>query len=111
VIYTLDEWLDVILPYPTLSKISAQPELVNDVIKTKVPDIIHGLVVTGTKVESRPFYCYLDDDDNLKLDTNPDIIQAFISSVKNMSDVDIVIINNRNIIRKRYIEFVKPIKK
>lgn len=110
-IYTLEEWLDVILPYPTLSKSSAQPEILNDIIKTKIPDVIHGLIVTGVIVESRPFYCYIDDNDKLKLDSNPDIIQAFISSVSVMTDVDIMVVNNRNVMRKRYIEFIKPIKR
>ena len=109
--YTLDEWLNLILPYPTLSNQFKICNLINDIARTNIPDIIHGIVSSGEITMSIQYLCYVNDDNKLMFNSSAEVIKVFINSIKIMTRQDLIIVDNRNELRQQFLSSISHIKK
>lgn len=97
--YTLDTWLTTaVLPYPTLSINMGNVILINDIIKTGVPDVVFGCTDTKTPhhIHLLPFLCYLDKDSKIRFDNDKILIELFRIGI---SDLDA---ESKGVIANRY---------
>ena len=93
--YTVDSWLYVVSPYPTLSKDLGNLFLINDIINTKVPDVVFGCFHAKDPLEFylKEYLCYFDKDENLIFDDDSTVITLFRHSV--LDPVSQKVIGNR----------------
>ena len=97
-IYTFDLWLDVVMPYPTLSRSMGNAVLINDIIKTDIPDIIFGCFPVENNphyINLREYLCYLDDNGKLVFDDDSTVIGIFRNSIPQLDQKARTIINER----------------
>ena len=82
-IYTLDAWLYVVLPYPTLTRDMGNLFLINDIIKTKVPDVVYGCFQSEDplRINLKEYLCYFNKDDVMLFDDDPTVISLFRHSI------------------------------
>lgn len=95
--YTFDAWQYVILPYPTLSRQLGILPLINDIIKTKVPDIVLGCVqlYDPLRVNIVEYLCYFDDNEVMYFDDNSTLIDLFRFSISDLDNYSQKIISDR----------------
>ena len=91
-IYTLDSWLYVVSPYPTLSKDLGNLFLINDIIKNKVPDVLFGCFQAKDPLEFylKEYLCYFDKDENLLFDDDPTVINLFRYSTLDVKSQEVI---------------------
>lgn len=101
-IYTFDAWQCVILPYPTLSRQLETLPLINDIIKTKVPDIVLGCVQScdPARVNLVEYLCFYDKNEVMYFDDDNTLIDLFRYSIPDLDDYSQKIINDR--LEKRF---------
>ena len=96
-IYNYDVWLEVVMPYPTLSRSTGNVVLINDIIKTTVPDIICGCFQGKDPlyINLREYLCYIDEKDKLVFDDDSIMIGIFRNSIPQLDKKTRTIINER----------------
>ncbi len=96
--YTLESWLYVVLPYPTLSREMGNQVLINDIIKTKVPDIVYGCFQSEDPlyINLKEYLCYVNDDNIMLFDDDKTVIDLFRYSIPELD------INSQKVIGNRY---------
>lgn len=101
-IYTFGAWQCVILPYPTLSKQLETLPLINDIIKTKVPDIVLGCVQSCDpyRVHLVEYLCFYDNNEVMYFDDDNTLIDLFRYSITDLDAYSQKIISDR--LEKRF---------
>ena len=101
-IYTVDAWQCVIVPYPTLSRQLNTLALINDMINTKVPDIVVGCVPSTKKarVNLVEYLCYYNNNEVMYFDDDSTLIDLFRYSIPDLDDYSQKIISDR--LEKRF---------
>ena len=86
-IYSYNQWLEIILPYPSLSRSTAATAIINDVLITRVPGIIQSFLPyesSQRKVIFVEFLVYIASDNVLYLDDDMLNVNIFRSNIKNL---------------------------
>jgi hypothetical protein len=97
-IFTFDEWItDEVMAYPTLGTQVGNIPLINDIIKTKVPDVVFGCKPNTDPryVNLQPYLCYFDEDGLLIFNDDTIVIGMFKESIPTLPLEDQVIIEKR----------------
>ncbi len=96
-IYTLDAWLYVVLQYPTLGREMGNAVLINDIIKTRVPDIVCGCFEGEDPLylNLQEYLCYFNDNDEMMFDDDPTLIHLFRFSISDLDAHAQQVIGNR----------------
>lgn len=97
-IYTLDSWLYVVLPYPTLGREMGNIVLIDDIIKTRVPDIVCGCFESANPLylNLKEYICYFNDDEVMLFDDDSTVINLFRFSIPELD------VNSQKVIGDRY---------
>jgi hypothetical protein len=96
-IYSFREWLNKVLPYPTLSKEVGTVHIINDIIDTHVPDVIFGCTPNKDPmfVNLQPYLCFIDNNNELSFNDSASDISTFKSNIPKLSIEDQDILDKR----------------
>ena len=84
----MEKWMDVVMPYPTLSQEFGNIFLINDVIKTKLPAVVLGCVQADKQDHAHlvEYLCHYDSNEVMYFDDDKTLIKLFQYSISELDE-------------------------
>ena len=87
--YTYDQWIQLVLPYPTLSREFGNNIILNSIMTTKVPGLVIGCIPSiqdDNIVHLDEFLVYYNEQETLLFNNDIALISTFRNSYNEMDE-------------------------